>query len=311
MSTVLIDGIAVDREDWLAERSKGIGASEIAAVLGISPYDDDTPLNLYLRKIGAIPPKEETEPMWWGTEMEPLIAKRYRMETGCEFIAEQLFIRHPEYPWMIATVDRITDEGRIVELKTIGQRGAGLLGLDGTDEVPAPWIIQTQQQLMVAEANLSTIKGDAADIAAVVGGQETRFFTVRRDERLCRQIIARGSEFWKRVEERRPPEPKPGKDGRLLVYLYPDASGEIEATPTIQAMADAWEDLGTELGEKKREHETLRDELLRLMEMEGAEYAVLMDGRRLKRIVTKLPERTQTLRPVTYSQIRVVKARES
>lgn len=309
MSTVTVEGIKIDREAWLRERRSGIGASEIAAVLGVSPYQDDTPLNLYLHKVGLLPPKEESEAMWWGTQMEPLIARRYAERNGIRFAAEQLFLRHPEHSWMIATLDRVTEDGRVVELKTIGSRGASLLGMEGTDEVPPNWIVQTQQQLMIAEACLSDAKSDAADIAAVVGGQETRFFTVRRDDRLCRQIVARGAEFWRRVEDRDPPEAIPGRDGRLLALLYPEPEGEIEASPAMQAFVDAWHDLGAEIRERKEEHERIRDELLRMMG--GAEAAILMDGRRLKRSVVELPERTITMKPTTYAQLRITKARNS
>lgn len=311
MTEVLIEGRPATREEWHEKRRRGIGASEIAAVLGVSPYADDTPLNLFLRKLGRLPDKEENEAMWWGTEMEPLIARRYRMHTGCEFAHEQLFLRHPEYDWMLATIDRTTTEGRVVELKTIGHRGAGILGIDGTDEVPAGWICQVQQQLMVAEACLPGFaRGDEADVAAVVGGQETRFFTVRRDDRLCRQIVRRGAEFWDRVERDDPPDPVPGKDGRLMAVLYPEPAGEVEATPTIQALADAWEDLGVEVRDKDAERERLRDEILRCMR--DAEVAVLMDGRRLKRTVVEgKPERTVVVKATRpYAQLRITKARK-
>ena len=35
-------------DEWLAEREKGIGASEVAAILGLSPWD--TPFSLWLKK---------------------------------------------------------------------------------------------------------------------------------------------------------------------------------------------------------------------------------------------------------------------
>ena len=38
------------RDDWLQERSKGIGGSDVATVLGLNPYK--TPLSLWEEKTG-------------------------------------------------------------------------------------------------------------------------------------------------------------------------------------------------------------------------------------------------------------------
>lgn len=304
MSTITIDGKPATVEEWLAARKSGIGASEAAAVLGVSPYRNDTELSVYLRKLGLLPEVEESEAMRWGTKLEPLVAAAYVERTGCEFAAEQFFLRHPEHGHMIATLDRVTTAGKVVELKTIGARGAGMLGLDGTDETPWSWIVQVHHQLIVHGS-------DEADIAALVGGQEMRYFTVRRDDRLADLIVRKEAEFWRRVEERRPPEPEPGRDGRLLAYLYPEPSGEIDATPAMEALAAAWEDLGAELREKGDERDGLRDELLRAME--DAETAVLPDGRRLKRsVVGGKPERTVVMRATEpYQTLRILKAKEN
>jgi putative phage-type endonuclease len=297
MSTATIEADPV-RAAWLEKRRDSIGSSEAAAALGMSPHEDDTPLRLYLRKIGEIEGPEENEAMWWGTEMEPLIAKRYAMEFDVKFRYEQLFLRHPEHAWMSATLDRVREDGRIVELKTIGLRSAGMLGLEGTDEVPPSWVLQVQHQMIVHGS-------DAADIAAVVGGQEPRFYTIHRDDRLCRLIVEREAEFWRRIQERRPPDPIPGRDGRLMAVLYPEPAGQIEASPAVQAITDRWERLGEEIREKTEERKRLHDELLRAME--HTEYALLMDGRRLKRWVVKTEDRVQPVKGSTYPQLRIVK----
>jgi hypothetical protein len=42
-----------DRASWLAARGKGIGGSDVAAILGLSPWN--APLSLWMKKVGAIP----------------------------------------------------------------------------------------------------------------------------------------------------------------------------------------------------------------------------------------------------------------
>ena len=69
-----------ERNAWLAERKTGIGGSEVAAILGLSPWA--TPVTVWLDKTGRSAPKEENEAMRIGTELEDFVARRYCQETG-------------------------------------------------------------------------------------------------------------------------------------------------------------------------------------------------------------------------------------
>src|SRR5690606_22837425 len=68
----MINAIANDRTpEWHSARSKGVGASEAAAVCGVSPYE--TPFEVWARKTGRIGKKESTPVMQLGTFCEPLL----------------------------------------------------------------------------------------------------------------------------------------------------------------------------------------------------------------------------------------------
>ncbi len=70
-----------DRDAWLESRTDGIGASEIAAVLGESPWM--SPLALYASKIGAYERDlSDSEPVYWGTKLEGAIVEAYSERTG-------------------------------------------------------------------------------------------------------------------------------------------------------------------------------------------------------------------------------------
>lgn len=62
------------------ERKMGIGGSDIAAILGLSPFR--TPFDVWLEKTGdpAFKPQEETPQMRFGTLMEPVLARVYEEE---------------------------------------------------------------------------------------------------------------------------------------------------------------------------------------------------------------------------------------
>ena len=70
----------MNREEWLAGRHTGIGASEAAAVLGLSRYK--SPLEVYLEKIGELGPQDDSERMYWGRKLEAIIAQEYGIRTG-------------------------------------------------------------------------------------------------------------------------------------------------------------------------------------------------------------------------------------
>ncbi len=68
--------------EWHAARASGIGGSEIAAVMGLSPYESR--FSLWHRKKGLVAPVEETDVMYWGKVHEPSICAEFAK-------------RHPEW----------------------------------------------------------------------------------------------------------------------------------------------------------------------------------------------------------------------
>ena len=208
----------IDRAAWLAERQNGIGASEAAAAIGVSPYD--TPLDLFLRKTGQKPPVETTRAMMIGLLMEPVLAELYSEETGVGFADAQAFRRSELVPWMFATLDRVRTDGRIVELKTAGARVASEWGEAGSDQIPAHYLVQVIHQMVVAEATV-------ADVAVLIGGQDFRVYTVERDDAVAERLVELESAFWSHVRQQVPPEFDAAKDAENLVYLYPESVGEL------------------------------------------------------------------------------------
>ena len=51
-------------EEWLEERSKGIGSSEVGTIMGVNHFD--TPYRLWRRKVGIDGPVESNEAMEMG-----------------------------------------------------------------------------------------------------------------------------------------------------------------------------------------------------------------------------------------------------
>lgn len=210
-----------NKEAWLEARRKGIGGSDAAAILGISPWRSQ--LDVYLEKIGdqsgAI---DETEAMRWGHLLEPAVKKAYQAATGRTLLGlgDYEMVQHPEHEWLLASLDDYVedkDKGLgIFEAKTT----SAWKGADWDDKVPPYYNAQGQHYL--AATGLSYIS-----FAVLIGGQEFRWMDVERDEQFISTLIAEEEKFWKHVQDRVPPEPDGSKAAaRALGIIYPDDSGE-------------------------------------------------------------------------------------
>ena len=118
------------RRQWMKARRKGIGASDIAAIMGVSPWS--TPLQVWVSKVTDDAPEvEQSEDMLWGRRLEQSILEEFEERT----IEQRYFLehhgslwRHDSMGWMLATPDAvIMDEDRaenpdkvyaVVEAKT-------------------------------------------------------------------------------------------------------------------------------------------------------------------------------------------------
>lgn len=93
-------------DEWHAARKDGIGGSEIAAVLGLSPWE--SAFSLWHRKRGIVPPREVTVEMDAGRRLEPVVCEVF-LERHPELrmqCAPGTF-RNRERPWQIANPDAL------------------------------------------------------------------------------------------------------------------------------------------------------------------------------------------------------------
>ncbi len=180
-----------------ADRLTGVGGSDAAALLGLSPWR--TPLQLYLEKVGEGPaPEPPTDAQRWGTMLEALVRQEYCNVTGDTVTVPATMLRHPRYPWMIGHLDGITGSGKVYEGKTA--RFATGWGEPGTDEIPDYYLAQVQHYLMLTGA-------DAADVAVLIHGSDFRIYTVPADPELQALLVEEEGAFWQRVVNRQPPDP--------------------------------------------------------------------------------------------------------
>lgn len=220
------------RQAWLAERSLGIGASDAAAVLGVSPWH--SPLSLFYTKRGEAPENQGQEfARRLGLELEDPIARLWSGETKRNYLRPAIgtfwLDQHATKPYMLASIDgecahtpndsTLTD---VLEIKTAAISKASIW----QDEPPIDYIVQVQHQLAVTGKQFATI-------AALIGGVQLRYADIERDDEFIAMLEAACEEFWRRVELNDPPPPD-GSDAtrEFLKKLYPIATpSSVELPP--------------------------------------------------------------------------------
>ncbi|WP_124093531.1 YqaJ viral recombinase family protein [Burkholderia gladioli] len=223
----LVDTKDLSRSEWLEVRKSGIGGSDAAAAIGLNPYM--SPLELWLIKTGRdanlpLPDSDDTtEPVYWSTLLEPIVAASYTKQTGNRVRRINAVLRHPIIAFMLANIDRevIGVPGvQILECKTAGEFGARLW----REGVPEYVLVQVQHQLAVTGKQ-------AADVAVLICGQKLEVHRIERDDELIARLIPLEAAFWRYVETDTPP-PADGSESadRALRCLYPGTGGTVDFT---------------------------------------------------------------------------------
>lgn len=171
-------------EEWLMEREYGIGASEVGAILGISPYE--TPFSLWLKKTKRVPRDEENQAMKMGHLLEPIVAQLWEEATGEKVIkasAADIIYVHPDHDFMRATPDRIVrGRKKLLEIKTT------VTTVDPDDIYPH-WLAQVQYQMFVTGIH-------DADLAWLVQGRYFGYANIPYDEEFAEFIAGMVTSFW-------------------------------------------------------------------------------------------------------------------
>lgn len=229
------------REQWLAYRMKGIGASEIGALLGLNDYKSAA--HLFYEKLGET--FQHVEPslqMFLGTQSEPLLAKMWqywdpnnptadvmmqnfedkRLMRKCKVV--RAYVHHRDYPHLFVSLDReIVATGEpgkyalpvwkrgVLELKTIGYREAD----KWESGIPPSYIAQVNQGMLL------TIF-DNGEMPILKDNRDYFVYPFERSQPIIDSIIEASTDFWyKRV--------LPAREFKERELAYIDAGEENAA----------------------------------------------------------------------------------
>lgn len=143
-------------QEWLEWRQKGIGSSDIAAIMGSCPFK--SAIDVYKEKLGG---EGQVVNKWMqrGKDNEVDARVRFCHSTGKEF--DPLTICHDDNERFIASLDgycRSTKE--VLEIKTPGRKTADMAA---KGQIPAHYLMQIQWQLFVSGADRAYYFCDSPD----------------------------------------------------------------------------------------------------------------------------------------------------
>ena len=269
----------------------GIGGSDIAALLGLSPWK--TPLQLWMDKTGRSteqPDEAALERMHFGTVLEDVVAREYSARTGVKVQRINQQLAHPECSIALANIDRaILEDGKRARWSDTDRRVLGASGLlecktahalaqnsaewgdAGTDEVPQHYWMQCQWYMGISGLPV-------ADLSVLFGGQRFAIYTIAHDADVFADMLTEADAWWKRhVVADMPPPATTEDDARRLWKSH--ASGKTKiASATVADAIQQYAETKSEIRALEKEAQELRDIIA--CEFEDAEEITYM-GKKL------------------------------
>lgn len=264
---------APTREQWLTERRKGIGGSDISAILGVSRWS--TALDVWFDKTGRSPldAKEDTEPMQWGRILEDVVAREWARRTERTVQRITAVLHHPDQPVFRGSIDRaVVDAGRraIFNAKT-----GRLSGAAGVLEVKALSAHAMEQWVDAATGEETVPMQYAAqglwylglspslpwvEFAALIGGQKLITRRVQRDDDLIRYMQERALRFWQDhvLTDVMPP---PANEADVLRLFPRDTGRSVEADSATMAAVLRLRELKAQASVIEKEADEMKDRI--------------------------------------------------
>ena len=259
-SAVLLDNKdEISHEDWLELRRGSIGASEVAAILGLSKWI--TPLSVWFSKVEGSG-EEQAIPAEVGLLLEPWLLTKLpvwlKQNEGVDasVLREPHMLQHPKIPYLTCNLDgKINHPERgwgVVEAKTAGEFKANEWG---EGELPDAYYCQTQAQMAVTGWSYTYV-------VALIGNRKIEVRYVPRNQAFIDRLVAEATAFWENyVLTKEPPAPV-GEDIDTeilkLIYEAEEAEKVVDLShmqpeyDRYQALNEAYKDAEKGLKELKQ-----------------------------------------------------------
>lgn len=284
-------------DGWHDIRRSAIGASELAAVLGLSRRK--TAWEVWAEKTGRLEPWRGNDATLAGQRFESAVLDYAESELG-ELIRDRRIVAN-SCP-VAATCDAIVAAtGEPVEAKTTGLVGPvyGYWGESLSDDVPDEYLVQVHAQMLCTGA-------DIGHLFALIAGRGVVQFRFQRNPDLQEYFVNSASEWWQAYVVADKPPPIDNVPSLETVKRLKHTPGKT-IVGTVEMSVALTE---REYAKQQVAHWTKQSkeaERLLLLEIGDAEHVDFGD-----RLVTRttVSRRGYTVAPCEYRQITVKKVKE-
>ena len=269
----------MSREDWLRERKKGIGGSDVACVLGLNKYK--SAFALYNEKKSEELEDFDNEAMRVGRDLEEYVASRFTELSGIKVRHENAILINEDFPFIRANVDRLCVGVKAgLECKTASTWNAKNFG---KGEFPVNYYAQCVAYMAVT---------GLPDwyLAVLVMGKEFKVYKLTRDKdcdcpEWCECAVYVGADeiealveacrdFWcEHIEKNVPPAVFNSNDDEAIsAACNPDSGQEIDMTGYLDKLTELT-DLKRQIDELTAQKKQLEGEIKMFMGDCGKGYA--------------------------------------
>lgn len=230
MTARLIGNFMPGSPEWHAARADGVGASEVAAVLGLSPFESR--FSLWHRKAGLLDPDDETDQTRRGHYLEPAVAAWFADEHPEYRVRLAGSYCHERRPWQRVNPDRLLTRA------PRGRKATSLLEIKsahkdeewgtGPQDVPIHYRIQ----LMWA---LDVFGLDYGWLAVITRNLDFRAYRIEYNVVEAGELRDMVREFLDTVEAGQPPDiDAHGQTYKAIRQLHPEIDGTgVELDPDM------------------------------------------------------------------------------
>lgn len=203
-------------EEWHKWRREGIGGSDAAAIMGLSPYKNNN--QLWAEKKGLIVPKNIDDKPYviYGKNIEQHIRGIFALDFPEYDVTYKDYdvCAHPKYPFIRATLD-----GRLVRVAD-GAKGAleckkaeimnGTQLLDWKGRVPDNYFVQNLHQMLAGGFDYTILPVDLIFGKGLNRTHEIRYYLFERRNYLTDLEVLLEAEvkFWEQVTNSNEPPPQ-------------------------------------------------------------------------------------------------------
>lgn len=298
-------------EEQREQRKSCLGSSDMAAVLGLSPFRNAA--DVYLEKTGKLEEQKETAVMKRGNYLEPAILNFAEDVLGN--LSRNVFYKAPDGLPMASNVDAMVNETKNpVEAKSVGLFVGEQWGEEGSDVIPDRVIIQGHVHMICTGA-------DFCHVPVYLSAREFVMFGVGLSEKIKDIICTKAIDFWTYNVQRDTPPTDVVPAEAVMKRIRREPETVVDIPSECVSMVGRWDELKAARLLAEKAEKAAKSEVINLLGVSeagqlpnGDMVTYLSQSRKMidsRRLTTEKPDiAAEYLKTTKYPVLRLKKAKK-